>query len=434
MQVKQKQYKQMHGSHIILVLFLSFAWIGIMPRRAAAQDYRAKITVEVKDASGAMVPGASLTLTRISTKTATPAKTDESGAFIFQFLEPDTYTLNVSAPGMVSAQINNIVLVAYAATSIPVTVQVGSQTAEITVTEQPALLETESASRAYSIEQKQVQDLPVINGNPVMLGQTVPGVFMRPLGVYTDPWTVTSQFQINGGLMSLNEFLIDGSPNDAELGLNTYAYTLPQFAVKEFTVSANNYDAQYGHTSGGAINMTTASGTSQYKGMFWSSFRRTDWNANTSQNKYLNSINHTNLGTPFNSQTQLGFQVGGPIFIPKIMEKSNKYKPFFFFAFDHYSELLPRSLILSYPTARMRSGDFGELLNPNKRIREFDRDRRSFDHAPRHDPWLPHFQPLHPHPIPKQHHSCQQNQSHRCKDCGASASCGGDPEQSTSWH
>ena len=87
-------------------------------------------------------------------------------------------------------------------------------------------------------------------------------------------------------MISLNEFLIDGAPNDAELGLNTYAYELPQFAVKEFTVSANNYDAQYGHTSGGAINMTTLGGTSSLKGLFWTSLRRTDWNANNSQNKY----------------------------------------------------------------------------------------------------------------------------------------------------
>lgn len=363
MQANQ-QHTRMWGWSFSYTLLAFFTFAVLLARTAAAQDYRAKITVEVKDASGALIPGASLTLTRVSTKTATPAKTDEAGAYIFQFLEPDTYTLDVTAPGMAAAQINNIVIVAYAATSIPVTLRVGSQTAEITVTEQPALLETESASRAYSIEQKEVQDLPVINGNPVMLGETIPGVFMRPLGVYTDPWTVTSQFQINGGLMSLNEFLIDGSPNDSEFGLNTYAYTLPQFAVKEFTVSANNYDAQYGHSSGGAINMTTASGTSQYKGLFWSSLRRTGWNANTSQNKYLNAINHSNLTTPFNSQTQLGFQVGGPMIIPKLMHNSGTYKPFFFFAFDHYSELLPRSLILSYPTARMRSGDFGELLNP----------------------------------------------------------------------
>jgi hypothetical protein len=232
------------------------------------------------------------------------------------------------------------------------------------VTEEPALLQTETASRAYSIEHTDVVDLPVINGNPVMLGNEVPGVFMRPLGVYTDPWTVTSQFQINGGLIGLNEFLIDGSPNDAELGLNTYAYTLPQYAVKEFTVSANNYDAQYGHSSGGATNMTTVSGTSKLNGMFWTSLRRTDWNANTYQNKYQNAINNTTANhTPFNTQTQLGFQIGGPIVIPHLLHNSARYKPFFFFAFDHYTELLPRGLTLSYPTDKMKTGDFSELLN-----------------------------------------------------------------------
>ncbi|HEX5284593.1 MAG TPA: carboxypeptidase-like regulatory domain-containing protein [Bryocella sp.] len=355
--------KKMQGRLSFVILLALFASVSFLPRQAAAQDYRAKITVEVKDASDALVPGAALTLTRNSTKTSTSAKIDASGAFIFQFLEPDTYTLHVEAAGMAPAEVKNIVLVAYAATSVPVKLAVGSQSSEVTVTDEPAMLQTETASRAYSIEQTEVQDLPVINGNPIMLGNEVPGVFMRPLGIYTDPWTVTSQFQINGGLMYLNEFLIDGAPNDAEYGADTYAYVLPQFAVKEFTVSANNYDAQYGHTSGGAINTTTMGGTSQFKGLFWSSFRRTDWNANNSQNKYYNSINGTHTGTPFNTQTQLGFQVGGPIFIPHVVKHSHEYQPFFFFAFDHYSELLPRSLTLSYPTARMRTGDFGELLS-----------------------------------------------------------------------
>ncbi len=364
-QVEQKRYQKMRGWHTVLTLLALFAWIAVMPQQAAAQDYRAKITVEVRDPSDALVPNASLTLTRNSTKGTQKATTDAQGAYIFQFLEPDTYSLSVVAPGMAPAQVNGIVLQAYGSSSIPVKLAVGAQSSEVTVTEEPALLQTESASRAYSIEQKDVTDLPVINGNPIMLGNEIPGVYMRPLGIYTDPWTVTSQFQINGGVTSLNEFLIDGSPNDAELGSNTYSYVLPQFAVKEFTVSANNYDAQYGHTSGGAINTTTVSGTSQLRGMFWSSFRRTDWNANNSQNKYFNAINGTHTGTPFNTQTQLGFQVGGPMYIPHVLKHSQKYQPFFFFAFDHYSELLPRSLTLSYPTARMRTGDFGELLNPS---------------------------------------------------------------------
>ena len=385
-----KRHWEVQGWYIALTLLALFTWLTAIPR-AAAQDYRAKITVEVKDPTGALVPNAVLTLTRVSTKDKTKAVTDAQGTFIFQLLEPDTYSLDVTAPGMAPAKVNGITVQAYGASAVPVQLVVGSQTSEVTVTDEPALLQTETASRAYSIEQKDVTDLPVINGNPIMLGQEVPGVYMRPLGVYTDPWTITSQFQINGGLMSLNEFLIDGSPNDAELGLNTYAYVLPQYAVKEFTVSANNYDAQYGRTSGGAINTTTLGGTSKINGLFWTSLRRTGWNANTSQNKYLNAATGTSNGTPLNTQTQLGFQVGGPIFIPRVIPRANKFKPFFFFAFDHYSELLPRSLILSYPTAKMRMGDFSELLtNPTGAIVIDDPATTHIDNTPG-SPTLGHY-------------------------------------------
>ena len=339
------------------------AMMTICGRSAEAQDYRAKLTVAVTDSTGAAVPGASLKLERGSTKQVTAATTDATGSFTFQFLEPDTYQVTTTAPTMNTAITTGVVVQAYASSSIAVTLKPATITADVTVTAEGALLQTESATRAWDIDHVEVTDLPVINGNPVMLGEDIPGVYMRPLGIYTDPWTVTSQYLINGGLMYLNEFEIDGSPNDAELGGNTYAYTPPVYAVKTFTVSANNYDAEYGHTSGGVINLATLSGGAKLHGMGWSSFRRTGWNANTYQNKYENAINDTNTNTtPFNTQTQLGFQVGGPIVVPHVIPSSQQYKPYFFFAFDHYSELLPRGLLLSYPTAKMKTGDFSELL------------------------------------------------------------------------
>ncbi len=345
-------------SVLLLLLLGCFAALTLR-----AQDDRGKLTVSVTDASGAIIPNASLTLQRGSTKQSTPAATDSTGAFTFQFLEPDTYQISVVAPSMGTSVVTGIVIQAYASTSLPVVLQPAAASSEVTVTSEGTLLQTESASRAFDIDHREVTDLPVINGNPVMLGQDIPGVYMRPLGIYTDPWTVTSQFLVNGGLESLNDFQIDGSPNDAELGANTYAYTPPNFAVKAFTVSANNYDAEYGHTSGGVINLATLSGGTSFHGMGWGSFRRTSWNANTFQNKYENAINDTDANTtPFNSQTQLGFQVGGPVLIPHVLSPSSRFKPFFFFAFDHYTELLPRGLLLSYPTDKMRTGDFSELL------------------------------------------------------------------------
>lgn len=347
----------------LLVLFA----VGLP--RASAQDYRAKLTVLVTDPTGAIVPNATLTLERASTRQVTTASTNAAGTYTFQFLEPDMYTVTAAAPTMAKSVVTGIKLLSYGATSVKIVLKPATATTQVTVRAEGALLQTESASRAWTINHEDVTNLPVINGNPVMLGDDLPGVYMRPLGIYTDPWTVTSQFLINGGLMYLNEFEIDGSPNDAELGANTYAYTPPQYAVKNFTVSANNYDASYGHTSGGVIDLTTFSGGSKLHGMGWSSFRRTGWNANTYQNKYQNAIHDTDANkTPFNSQTQLGFQVGGPIYIPHVVHPTNKYKPFFFFAFDHYSELLPRGLLLSYPTAKMRTGDFSELLNYGVKI------------------------------------------------------------------
>ncbi|MDR3737073.1 MAG: carboxypeptidase regulatory-like domain-containing protein [Acidobacteriaceae bacterium] len=348
----------------IAALFCFVLALGMYAPTTYAQDYRAKLTVTVMDSTGAVVPNAALELKRGSTNTTSPAKSDALGVYVFQFLEPDTYTVFATAQGMNKAEVHGIVLQSFAATSIDVRLKPASDIEQVVVTDEPALLETESATRAFNIENETIKQLPVINGNTVMLGNDLPGVYMRPLGIYTDPWTVTSQFLINGGLMYLNEFMIDGSPNDAELGGNTYAYTPPQFSTKEFSVSANNYDAQYGHTSGGVIEMATLSGAAKYHGMGWSSLRRTDWNANTTQNKFANWLNNTTTNTrPFNEQTQLGFQAGGPLAIPRVLPKSNSIKPFFFVAFDHYTELLPRGLLLSYPTTKMRTGDFSELLN-----------------------------------------------------------------------
>jgi Carboxypeptidase regulatory-like domain/TonB dependent receptor len=333
-------------------------------KTATAQDYRAKLTATVIDSAGAVVPNATLELERGSTKTITTAKTGVDGIYTFLFLEPDVYRVKAGAATFGSAEITDINLQSYAATNVTLSLKAGTATTEIVVTANGAVLQTETASRAWTIGRDDIATLPVPNGNPVMLGQDIPGVFVRPLGIYTDPWTITSQFLINGGLISQNEFQIDGSPNDAELGLNTYGYTPPSYAVKEFTVSANNYDAQYGHTTGGVINLTTLSGTDKLHGMGWMSLRRTDWNANLSQNKYLNATkNVTTNVRPFNSQTQLGGQAGGPLVIPHFIGRNSRIKPFYFVSFDHYTELLPRGLLLSYPTAKMRTGDFSELLN-----------------------------------------------------------------------
>lgn len=322
-----------------------------------AQDYRAKLTVTVEDSTGARLSGAAVSLTRSSTGAVSNGTTDESGVFVFLFLEPDTYTLRASSPGLATYEVKNITLQSYQATGLEVKLNIASTNMSVEVRAEGPVLQTETASRAFNLTSQQVENLPVPNNNPVMLGAEVPGVYLRPLGVYTDPWTVTSQFLINGGLMYLNEFQIDGAPNDAQFGNNTYGYAPPNYAVKEVSVSANNYDAQYGHTSGGVINLSTKSGTEQFHGQGWGFFKRPGWNANSFQNNAIGARR------PVNSQDQYGFQVGGPMVIPHLISRKSPVKPFFFVAFDRYLEQLPNALTLSYPSAEMRSGDFSKLTD-----------------------------------------------------------------------
>jgi Carboxypeptidase regulatory-like domain len=341
-----------------LALLLGLAVLTCSSARLLfAQDYRARLTALATDQSGKAIPNAKLELRRLSTGAVQTASTDETGVYIFQFLEPDTYSLTAEAPGFAKAQVNGIVLQSYQATSVTALLKVASEVTNITVTDEAPLLGTESASRTFTLSTDEVHNLPVPNNNPVMIANTQPAVYLRPLGAFTDPWTVTSQFQINGGLAYLNEFQVDGSPNDVQLGVNAYGYTPPNYAVKEVSVSANNYDAEYGHTSGGVINISTKSGTDTLHGEGWVFLKRPGWNANSYQNKAIGAPR------PVNSQNQYGFQVGGPLLIPHLLEKSNRVKAFYFAAFDRYTEKLPNPLTVSFPEPEMINGDFSHLTD-----------------------------------------------------------------------
>lgn len=331
------------------------ALFAVMP--ASAQDFRAKLSVTVRDPSGSAVPAATLELTNTSTSEVFPAQTPAAGVHTYLFLIPGTYSLKVTAPGFKPALRDGIQLQTYQASGIEVALEVGAVSDSITVTAESALLDTESASRGIVVNSQLVRDLPVVNKNPLMLGQYMPGVYMRPLGAYTHPWTLTSQFMINGGLTGLNEFQLDGAPNNARFGVNVYGYTPPNETVQEMSIQANSYDAQYGRTSGGVINITTKSGTNDFHADFWSYFQRPGWNANSFQNNAINAPRTRQR------QNQWGLQVAGPLAGLKLLPNREGFKAFYLFSFDKYHTELPNPLNLSFPEQEMRNGDFSKLIN-----------------------------------------------------------------------
>ena len=153
------------------------------------------------------------------------------------------------------------------------------------------------------------------------------------------------------------EFLLDGAPNNTIYnGVTTVANVPSVDAVQEFKVMTSTYDAQYGHTGGGAINISLKSGTNSLHGSGYEYLKRQRFNAAAfSDNAHGNAV-------PSSGLDQYGFTIGGPVRVPKVY--NGKDKTFFFFALEKYHEdqEYPAEKVASVPTAAQRAGDFSKTL------------------------------------------------------------------------
>ena len=143
------------------------------------------------------------------------------------------------------------------------------------------------------------------------------------------------------GCIRATNSCLDGTPNNAQAGSNNLAYVPPVDAVQEFKIQTNSYDAQYGHTSGGIVNVSLKSGTNALHGTAYEFARRKAWDANSFQNNAV--------GAPKGEHylDQYGGQIAGPVYIPKIYDGRNK--TFFMFDYEKYRENTPRPFTLSVP-------------------------------------------------------------------------------------
>lgn len=335
---------------VISLLCLTFG-VGL------AQEFRATISGRVLDSSGGAVPGAKVTAVNVANNETNSATTDSSGAYTVPFLRPGDYKVTVTANGFKQYQRENVVLEVGRIVGIEVTLEVGALTETINVTAETALLETQTASRVGVINQKQVSEIPLNSRNPFMLGAMMSGVVFRGAAIWQRPFDngAIAEWSVNGGRQSNNEFLMDGAPNNGQAGGNNIAYVPIVDAVQEFSVQQNSYDAQYGKTGGGVFNVILKSGTNQFHATGWEFLRRKGLDANTFQN------NAVGVAKPAHALDQYGFQLEGPVYLPKLLKKDGPVKLFYLGSFENYREDWPQFLRNSYPEPEMRTGDFSKL-------------------------------------------------------------------------
>ncbi len=324
-------------------LFLLFICLGIPHHHSFAQAGQSELTGEVRDAAGAGVARATVTITQVDTGYVTTATTTGDGVYTVTNLRPGLYTITVNAPSFRRFVREGVRLATGERIRVDVALSAGNVEAEIIVNADASLLRTESGSLGQTIPNRRIVDLPLNGRNFFSLITLAPGVAAPP------PATAGPALpRLNGGRPRVNEFLYDGiSALQPEPGQVAFLPVID--AIQEFKLEINSPPAEFGRFNGGVINLTTKSGTNDLQGTIFEFLR----------NEALNARNLFAPATPPNPskpvfrRNQYGFAVGGPVI---------KERTFFFGDFQGTRQLIGRVLISNVPTLAQRNGDFSSSL------------------------------------------------------------------------
>ena len=314
----------------------------------------------VADMTGAIVPGAKVTVLNTATGVTADTITSSAGDFNVSSLNPGVYAVTVSMAGFETAKTSSVVLSVDQKIRVNVTLKPGSVSTTMEVTAQAVVLDTDSAAMSQLVSQQQVQELPLNGRN-----------FMQLLLVSAGAVTVGGEqgtmrqgegnaVSINGGRPEGNNYTLDGLVN-TDPALVTPAVILSQDAIQEFKVESGTYSAEYGF-SASQINIVSKSGTNQLHGALFEFNRNNDYDALpfATATNYISSTSTTN---PILQQNQFGFVVGGPVFIPKLYNGRNK--SFFMANWEHWTINNGGQAQDEVPNPAVLTGNFsGETYSP----------------------------------------------------------------------
>ncbi|MDZ4801400.1 MAG: TonB-dependent receptor [Bryobacteraceae bacterium] len=316
-----------------------------------AQFETSTVLGTVKDRSDASVSGAKVTLTNVDTNISATKDTDETGSYEFGNVKPGRYRVAAEKVGFSTAQADNFTVNVSARQRVDLTMSVGQVLETVNVSAAVALVESDSSQRGQVIEEKKIVELPLNGRNYSDLALLSAGVRRSAYAVANPPRE--GAFNVNGQRSTFNNFLLDGVDNNAygtsNQGFSSQVVNLPPDAIQEFRIVTNNMSAEYGRTSGAAINAAMKSGTNEIHGRLWE-FLRND------------KLNAVGFFPPPGGQKQLlkrnqfGGVLGGPIV---------KDKAFWFVDYEGFRERVGTLVTSNLPNANQRAGIFANAItNP----------------------------------------------------------------------
>ncbi|MGB6265131.1 MAG: TonB-dependent receptor [Candidatus Acidiferrales bacterium] len=308
---------------------------------AAWGQTTASLRGTVTDQSSAVVAGAKVTLTNTGTGISRTAASGSDGSYLFDLVQVGTYKVTVEKAGFATFVQAGVVLELNQNGRVDASLKIGQTSEVVEVTGNVLQVDTTSAVLGKVENQRMINDLPLVERDTLQLGLLQAGVF-NP-----DPDDGSGNpFSVSGQRSESLTFMLDGADNTDFLGNNIVVSPNPD-AVQEFKILTNNYDAEYGRTSGGIVNQITKSGTNDFHGDAFEFIRNNVLNA---KNYFLPLAN----APPF-KRNEFGATLGGPI---------KKDKTFFFVAYQGERRREAQATpVLGVPDQAERSGDFSELCN-----------------------------------------------------------------------
>ncbi len=311
---------------------------GVLPVAAQTATVQGRVT----DPTGAVAPGAKITITNARSGVKSTTTSNTQGAYTMPFLQPGTYDILVKSPGFKPALRSGVALDVDQTAGIDFALQVGEASQTVEVQGGAPLLQTETASLGQTIDNKTLFTLP-LNGRDytqlVTLGAgAVQNTYSR----------AKNGFSLNGSETFQNTMLLDGVDNNNYiLGTdsgNINALTPSVDAIQQFKVETSNYSAQYGRSAGGVVSVSIKSGTNEIHGDAFEFLRNDALDANDF------FANRTGLARPPLRRNQFGGTVGGPVI---------KNRSFFFLSYQGTRQTSSNSGATTAPTPAMVGGNFG---------------------------------------------------------------------------
>jgi hypothetical protein len=361
----------MKGSNYKMFLFIAVSTVLLTVSRAGplalgqVTATGAMVQGTVQDSTNASIPGATVTITNDATGGSSKVISDAAGRYLFNNLNPVSYTVRVEMQGFKTLVRPNVVLRTGQQTVLDFKLEVGSVSTTVEVKGSAQLLNSASAALGEVIENKFITELPVMDRQLTSLALLVPGVHEMGDttfcggGVGATPGMSNGMctqinFQSNGQRNSSSDVLLDGAilaPPEAGQGSgqnSMYWQPAPE-AIEEFKLQNNSFSAEYGSNGGSSMIFVTKSGTNRLHGSGYLFDRRPQLAANDFYSNLAGIPKTTGY-----ERDQFGGTVGGPII---------KQKTFFFFDYDRTRFHSAAPWLGTVPTAAQRSGDFSNSFN-----------------------------------------------------------------------